>query len=416
MHPTTLSVRSTARRALTALVPLALAAGALTACGGDDDSSTTLAPSPRIIVTSIAGDPESALLAAIYSRALEDAGFRVTRRDPVSLDRDGYYAAVERGEIHVIPEWSSDLLSYVLDQPGAGTAPTTIVPTGPATTQAPVTVPTTSTTIAPTTTVDGSTTTGPATSGPTTSASTDTTASVSSTTTVTPTTSTGATTTSELATTTTVAPTTTSGATTTTTTPPPNGRGAVEQLVALSALLPDTLAISSGSYTEKNDAIACAASAFDANPTVELSTYTHLASVAPSIRLGASSAWESDDEFGLPAWNRFYGGEFAEVTALDAAGLATALDEGTVDCVVVGSLDPLVTSARLTLLTDDRTMTRANVAIALLAGEVATPDLISAIDRISLSLTTARFNRMLNEVVANGTDPVVVANAFVDTL
>ncbi|MFM8268276.1 MAG: glycine betaine ABC transporter substrate-binding protein [Ilumatobacteraceae bacterium] len=410
MHPTTPSVRSTARRALTALVPFALAAGILTACGGDDDSSTTLAPTPRIIVTSIAGDPESALLAAIYSRALEDAGFRVTRRDPVSLDRDGYYAAVERGEIHVIPEWSSDLLSYVLDQPGSGTAPTTIVPTGPATTQAPVTVPTTSTTIAPTTTVDGSTTTGPSTSGPTTSASTDTT------TTVSPTTSSGATAPTEPATTTTVAPTTTSGATTTTTTPPPNGRGAVEQLVALSALLPDTLAISSGSYTEKNDAIACAASAFDANPSVELSTYTHLASVAPSIRLGASSAWESDDEFGLPAWNRFYGGQFAEVAAIDATDLASALDEGTVDCVVIGSLDPLVTSARLTLLTDDRTMIRANVAVALLAGEVATPDLISAIDRISLSLTTARFNRMLNEIVANGTDPVVVANAFVDTL
>jgi glycine betaine/choline ABC-type transport system substrate-binding protein len=70
----------------------------------------------------------------------------------------------------------------------------------------------------------------------------------------------------------------------------------------------------------------------------------------------------------------------------------------------------------MTVLIDDKVMVPSNAAIALLASGIATPDLLAAIDTLNASLTTERLNQMLNEVVANGTDPTVVANAFMDSI
>src|SRR5215203_5872234 len=95
------------RLATRALAPFVVAGIVLAACGGDDAAPTsTLAPAPRIVVTSVKDDATSELLATIYARILEDAGFRVARRDPVELDRAGYYEQVQDGTIDLIPEWS----------------------------------------------------------------------------------------------------------------------------------------------------------------------------------------------------------------------------------------------------------------------------------------------------------------------
>ena len=395
-RPTTLPV---ARRLMKALLPLTVAGLAISACGdGSADITLTVPPTPRIIVTSVAGDPQSELLAAIYSRVLEDAGFRVVRRDPVSLDRAGYIAALQDGDVQLIPDWSGDLLSYLSSLPDAPPAPTTVVPSGPATTAAPVTVPTTTTIPPTTTTVEGATTTS--------SPSTDTTTVDD--------TSTGST---SVDTSTTVAATTTVvGATTTSTTIAPNGRAAAEQLLALTAALPDGIAISGGSLAEKNRVIACTNDAFSDNDDVVLNTYSHLASIAPRIELGAPADWQSDEEFGLPAWDAFYGGEFDEVSTIEADGIAAAADNGDADCFVVDSLDSVITTSNLTVLVDDLPMVRSNVAIALISSSIGTPDVLGALDVIVAALTTERLNQMLNQIATNGTDPAVVANAFVDSI
>lgn len=405
MHRARLSTLPVARRLWKTLLPLTVAGLAVSACGdGSADTSLTIPPTPRIIITSVAGDPQSELLAAIYSRVLEDAGFRVVRRDPVDLDRAGYIAALQDGSIQLIPDWSGDLLSYLYSLPDAPSAPTTVVPSGPATTGAPVTVPTTApptTTAAPTTTVAGATTTA---APDTTVATTDTATS----TTVADTTSTAAPTT--------VAPTTTDGATTTSTTIAPNGRGAAEQLTALTAALPQGLAINSGSLAEKNRVIACSNDTIADNDDVVLSTYSNLASIAPRIELGAPADWQSDDEFGLGAWDAFYGGEFDEIITVEADGIAAAVEDGDADCVVVDSLDSVITTSNLTVLFDDLSMVRSNVAIALISSNIGTPDVLGALDVIVTALTTERLNQMLNEIATNGTDPAVVANAFVDSI
>lgn len=61
-------------------------------------------------------------------------------------------------------------------------------------------------------------------------------------------------------------------------------------------------------------------------------------------------------------------------------------------------------------------MSLSNGVVALVATEVQTPDLLTTLDGIVTVLTSERLNQMLNEVVTNGTDPNIVANAFVDAL
>ena len=314
---------------------------AFTACGSDSTSSTSVLPlPPRIGVTSVKGDPESELLAAIFARVLEDGRFRVARKDPVELDRAGYYQAIQDGEFQLIPDFSGDLLSFVYSQPDAAPLPSTPTPSAPAPTQAPIPV---------TTTTTSTTTTGSA---------------------------------------------TTDGAATTTTVPavPSNGHSVAEQVLAINAGMPDALVVNNGSLDENRPVVACTEAAMEANASTQLITLTNLASVAPNIVLGGSAEFLADDSAGYPAMQRYYGGEFKNTVTVDDADLAAAIADGDADCFGMNSV------------------------VALIASTSATPDVMNTLDAVLARLTTKRLNQMLNEIVVNGTDPFVVANAFVDPL
>ncbi len=381
----------TAQMFMRCLGPVALAALAFTACSNDDSSAPELTPQlpPRIAVTSVKGDPQSQLLATIYARVLEDGGFRVARKDPVDMDRAQYYQAIQDGEFQLIPDYSDDLLQFVFSLPDAVALPSTSLPTGPASTLAPVVV---------------TTTTIPATTVPETSVVSETS------------TTAGAAGLRQSA-----APSTTdpavAGDTTTTDVPKPgNGHSIVEQILALQIGMPSSLIVNNGSLAENKQVIACSAATMAANADTQLITLTDLASNAPGIVLGGSAAFMGDKVHGLPAFELYYGGEFKDTATIDDADLAAAITAGDADCFVMNSLDPLITTNRMTILTDDQLMVPTNAAIALMASTSATPEAIGTIDAIATKLTSARLNQMLNEIINNGGDPVVVANAFVDTL
>jgi hypothetical protein len=264
---------------------------------------------------------------------------------------------VQEGTIQLVPEFSGDLLHFLLSQGGASvTTVAGTVPSSPATTQAPIPIDT--------------------------------------------------------------APVDTSAATTTTVAPTPvnNGRSIAEQLTLIRSLLASTVAVSNGSDAEKKLVIACSPQAMKAHENVQLLTYTNLASIAPDITLGAPASWLADDTAGLAAFVDYYGPEFDGTVAVESDAIGDAIDQGTADCFVVDSLDPVVARERLTLLLDDKVFVPSNTVIALLSEPVATPDLVATLDAIGASLTTQRLAQMLNEINANGTDPIVVANAFLDTL
>lgn len=365
---------STARLLLRTVAPLAVVGAALGACGdsGSSTSSTQPLVAQRIVVTSVKGDPRSELLSSIFARVLEDAGFRVARKDPVELDRAGYVAALQAGQFQLIPDFTGDLLSYVYSQPGAPTTPTTVVPAGPATTQAPITIPTTT---LPPTTVAGDTTP------------------------------------------TTIAPTTVPAPTTTVETPAPisNGRSITEQILAVRAALPTGLAIDDGLLAEDKTVIACTEAAMKANSDVRMLTLTDLASIAPRIRIGGSAEFLADATAGFPALQQFYGGEWKGSVTVAADGLTAAVEAGDAECFGVNSLDAVITNKKMTIITDDKVMVPSNAALALMTIEVGTPDVVAAIDSLIATLTTERLNQMLVQI-AGGTDPRVVADAFFSTI
>ena len=206
------------------IVTVVTFAAVVAACSGDKAATptVTLPLTPRIAVTSVKGDNVSQLVAAILARVLDDAGFRVARKDPVDMDRAGYYQAMQDGEFQMIPDFSGELQAFLFSQPGADPLPTTSIPAGVATTQLPVPLPTTSTststtttsTVAPTTTDPDATTTSSASTSTTSTTTTSTTSTTSST-------STSSTTTTVVATSTTVAPV------------PESGRSVPEQLISI---------------------------------------------------------------------------------------------------------------------------------------------------------------------------------------
>ncbi|MGH9228243.1 MAG: ABC transporter substrate-binding protein [Acidimicrobiales bacterium] len=116
-------------RLLAAVAVLALVAGA---CGDDDDSATgDDAAGGDSAAGDLAGQslnvgsanfPESVLLAEIYAGALEANGADVNVTPNIG-SREVYYAAIETGEIDLLPEYTNSLLSFVLRQDDPNATP-----------------------------------------------------------------------------------------------------------------------------------------------------------------------------------------------------------------------------------------------------------------------------------------------------
>ncbi|HNJ96742.1 MAG TPA: glycine betaine ABC transporter substrate-binding protein [Ilumatobacteraceae bacterium] len=369
---------------------LAMLAITVAACTKkEEESLPSLAVMPRVEVTSVAGDTTSALLAAIYARALENSGVRVVRKDPVDLDRAGYVQALLNGQFQMIPDTSRGLLQFVLaDTPtGSTEVPTTEAQT--ATTRAPITIPTT---VPATTTPDTST--------PDSGAST----------------SAAATTAETTVPATTEAPATTAAESTSTTIAPTNGHSGSAQLVAINSSIDSKLLAYGATIAEQRTVVACTADYMKAQAAYQLYTLTDLASLAPSTRFAAPAAFQADTAEGLPQLLAVYAPEFQSVQTIEADGFEAAIDAGSADCFAIDSLDPLITSKKLTVLFDDQYMVPMNVSIALMSSTAATPEVTAALDAVAGALSTSKFNQLLREVLDNGGDITTVANAFVDNI
>ena len=167
---------------------------------------------------------------------------------------------------------------------------------------------------------------------------------------------------------------------------------------------------------ENKTVIACTPATMTANAANEFESLNDLASLAPTIRLAGSAEFMNDEQSGYLAFQHIYGGEFKDLVTLADDEIAAAVENGDVDCVALNSLDPLISTERLTIMVDGYHMAPANGVVALIATEVSTPELLTTLDGLISVLTSERLNQMLNEIVSNGTNPDIVANAFVDAL
>ncbi|WP_407550812.1 ABC transporter substrate-binding protein [Streptomyces sp. Pv4-95] len=108
------SKRRAARTALVAGTVVALAAG-LAACGGESleakGGGKNKGGGKGEIVIGSAGFTESKVLAEIYSRLLDNAGYEA--RVQTLANRELYEPALEKGQIDVVPEYASTLAEFL---------------------------------------------------------------------------------------------------------------------------------------------------------------------------------------------------------------------------------------------------------------------------------------------------------------
>lgn len=348
--------RSRALRALTACIALATIAAA---CGSDDSAGTTTIALPQtVIVTHVDGDPTSQLMGALYAQALENAGLRVIRKDPIG-DRTVYYQALQDGTVEVVPELTGDLLAYLHSIGATPQTPTT-------------------TTASTTTTIPGETIAPLPSDEPTTTATT----------------------------------TTVDTGPTTTTTLPANPRTVTDQATVIRALLPFELSISEPSSAEVKQVIACSQAATEAHT---LGTITDLGTVADQITLGGPAGFETSTPLGLGTLADSYHANFKQFVPLTDDQVADAVKNGTVDCVVTSSVNPVIAAQTMTVLLDDKALVDPNAIMALVNAKAGTATVLQALNGVDSKLTQADLTTMLGEMANNKQSPDYLASVYLST-
>lgn len=97
---------------------LVLASAVVFGACGDDGASDVSVPVVDATINVVATEqPESRLLAEIYAQGLENAGFRIGRKDPVA-DRAAAYQKLVDDSAQFTPEFTSSLLSFLSAEQG----------------------------------------------------------------------------------------------------------------------------------------------------------------------------------------------------------------------------------------------------------------------------------------------------------
>jgi osmoprotectant transport system substrate-binding protein len=339
-----------------------VAALALGACGSDGDSSgsddTSTAGSvssgPLTVTVSSGNFAESELLGEIYAQAMENAGIRVARKDPIGA-REAYYAAIKAGEVSLIPEYTNSLLSFAQRTEGVtATVPSTV---GPVDTAA------TSDTTATSGTEDSTATsdTGTASSAPAAA----------------------------------------------------NGPTIEDQVAMIQQVLPDNLTVGQPSTAEDKDVIVCSSAIAE---QYSLTNLSDLAAVADQITLGAPPEFEDRTPFGLVGFKDIYGAEFKEFVPLEIGVIADSIKSGAIDCGNLFSTMSVILTEGLLPLEDDKTMVAHEAVLPLLTTEAATPEVLAALDAVSASLTTDVLKSLMVKIEVDKLSADVVAKEFLGSL
>ena len=351
---------------------IALGAAALAACSSSSDAVPKPAPLEAVVVVGFDGD-QSQLLTEIYAQALEQSGYRVGRKDPVT-DLAAGYAALVNGEADLFVTYTGQLLAYTAAQEPSAAASTTT----PAETTTTVGV-TTTTTAATTTTIAATTTTAAATAttavGDTSTTSADTT-------------------------TTTIAPPVSSGQAT--------AARLAAQIVALGEIMPTSLQFGAPSTAQVKTVIACANAVATAD---SLATLSDLAKAADHLTLGATSDFATSEPFDTAGFGKIYEATFDKVVTLDVADIAAAVTKGDVDCGAFGSLDVTITRD-MSVLEDDLGLAVDDAIVPLLSEGAATPGAVQIVDSVSKALTTPDLREMMRRITVEKQAPNVVAGEW----
>jgi glycine betaine/choline ABC-type transport system substrate-binding protein len=353
-----------------------LAALVIAACSDDGGEATvtTLGQRPRIVV-GYSDHRESRLVTELYAQSLEQAGFRVARKDTVLTTEQGK-AALASGEIQLFVDYSNALLiSYDPDAtPIAATTTTTSTTT---------TVPVDATS----TTVDTSTTLfDPATA--------------------------------------------TTGSTTTSTTTPLQGalpetlttgaQSVLNVVPVIACATPETTeddpTSSSTTSTAAPETTVASSTAEStttttAAPSVEDATsyltLTALSAISADLTLAAPTGWDAGDGAVLAD---DYSLAFDDVITVTDGAIGEAIANGDADCGVFSSIDPAIVVNSLLVAADDRGALTPQFVVPVLADAAATPEVLSIIDPISQAISPELIRELLKSIEIDGVTTEVLVN------
>jgi len=147
-----------------------------------------------------------------------------------------------------------------------------------------------------------------------------------------------------------------------------------------------------------------------------LKSIADLAPVAGQLTLGGSAEWKTRPKSGIPALKSVYGVTFKNYITLDAGDKLSknALKTGRVQATDVFSTDADITKNGWVVLEDPKGMFSAQNVVPLINKAKATDTVTTALNAVSVKMTTAGL-LALNAEVAGGKDPAVVAKEWLST-
>lgn len=191
--------------------------------------------------------------------------------------------------------------------------------------------------------------------------------------------------------------------------PVANPNSTTQQAAEIVKGLPKNLEIGTPTTAEDKDVVFCAKTFTDANTVV---TLTDLGTKSGTATLAAPAGFETASPLGVPGLKSVYNIEFKAVVPTDATKTLGAVTGGTADCGVGRAADPALAVATITVLADDKVLVPNDVIVPLFTKDIASNDVIAAIDAISARLTPDSLRSMMSRLKVDGASPEIVANEF----
>lgn len=179
----------------------------------------------------------------------------------------------------------------------------------------------------------------------------------------------------------------------------------------LQSVLPEGLTVLDRSEAEDKDAIVVTAETAE---ELDLTSIADLEAEAPNLVLGGPP--EFADRFtGVPGLEEVYGLEFAQFRPLAAGSNLTAqsLLNGQVDAANIFTTDPAIVENDFVVLEDPENLFVAQNILPLATQDALNPVIEERLNEVSAELSTEVLNQMMVEVISDGEDPAVVAEAWV---
>ena len=195
----------------------------------------------------------------------------------------------------------------------------------------------------------------------------------------------------------------------TTSTPVANPNATSQQAADIVKGLPENLEIGTPTTAEDKDVVFCAKAFTDSNTIV---TLTDLGTKSSAATLAAPAGFDTASPLGAAGLKSVYNIEFKAVVPTEATKTLEAVTGATADCGVGRSADPALSATTITVLEDDKVLVPNDVILPLFTKDIASDDVVAAIDAISARLTPDSLRAMMRRMKVDGASPEIVANEF----